>query len=1099
MKSASLDRSPCDLRVQACGRAWNVAKYGGEEEMANRRLRFSRHGIAIAAACLLVVASFSRAPEAFGRRAVEEGTAEYPRVDPAFLSALQWRLVGPFRGGRAPAVVGDPNDPMVFYMATAHGGVWKTVDAGANWRNVTDRFFDLASVGAVDVSRSNSKIVYVGTGEGNAYQHTTPGDGVWKSIDGGDTWTKIGLANTKHIARIVIDPTNPDIVYVAARGDIYGTNPDRGIFRTKDGGRTWERVLYKSDKAGAIGLSMDAANSNILIASLNEYARLPWDEVSGGPDSGIYKTTDGGTTWSEITRSPGLPKGVIGKSVLAISPARPTRYYAMIEANDGGLFRSDDSGSTWTRVSADVAMLFNPMMYFQIAADTGDADTLYVLSQALYKSTDGGRTFTVMPMRHADHHQLWIDPSNPKRMIDGGDGGGTITLDGGLSWSTIDNQPTSELFSLAIDDQDPYWLYAAQNDNSHIAVPSRSHSGAIGWPDVIDIGGGEGGRTAVKPDGSVVYACDRTAMVRWERKTGRTEDISVWPENEFGAPVKDVKYRFYYTFPVMVSSHDPNVIYTAAQYVFRSSNEGMSWDKISGDLTRNRQDKMQELIGRPLTTIESSLYYVSTIRTIAESPLKKGELWISTDDSTVQMSPDGGKTWKNVSPPDLPEWSTILALDVSHHAPGTVYLAAERHRVSDLQPYLYKTTDYGKTWQKITNGIAAPSFTYVIREDPIKPGLLFAGTETGVYVSFDDGAAWQSLRRNMPPASANNMLVKNDDLVVATSGRGFWILDNISALRQITPEITSAPVHLFTPRPAIRQGGGRGTFRSGGTFNGLQYVNGSGTSVAYQDTQGPDGVVRPTLLDGGQNPPAGAMLEYYLSQVPSGPLTLSIIDAGGHEVRRFSNQSKDGQGVPARAGMNRFVWDLRYAAARSGDSAVPLPSISAPRSTPPIAPPGRYIVRLTDGSQTYEERLDVGRDPNGNATDADLQAQFDLAVQIRDTLSLVNDGLRKVHEAEQRLEKLPQSDAATPQVKSLQEKLHAIEGELTRLPGRNPMYLPPKALDNKLSALSSVVSGREGRPTKQMYDVFQYLSQRADSVLAQLKDIVDKELSKVAS
>ena len=423
--------------------------------MSNRRLRFSSHAIAIAAACLLLVASFSRAPEAVVARAVQATTAQYPHVDPAFLAALQWRLVGPFRGGRAPAVVGDPQNPAVFYMATAHGGVWKTVDAGANWRNVTDRFFDLASVGAVDVSRSNSKIVYVGTGEGNAYQHTTAGDGVWKSTDAGDTWTRAGLANTRHIARILIDPSNPDIVYVAARGDIYGTNPERGIFRTKDGGKTWERVLYKSDKAGAIGLSMDSANPNILIASLNEYARLPWDEVSGGPDSGIYKSTDGGTTWTEITHNPGLPTGIIGKSVLAISPARPTRYYAMVEANDGGLYRSEDSGATWTRVSADVAMLFNPMMYFQIAADTGDADTLYVLSQALYKSTDGGKTFTVLPMRHADHHQLWIDPGNPKRMIDGGDGGGTITLDGGLSWSAIDNQPTSELFSLAIDDQHP--------------------------------------------------------------------------------------------------------------------------------------------------------------------------------------------------------------------------------------------------------------------------------------------------------------------------------------------------------------------------------------------------------------------------------------------------------------------------------------------------------------------------------------------------------------------------------------------------------------------------------------------------------------------
>jgi photosystem II stability/assembly factor-like uncharacterized protein len=1057
-----------------------------------------RVGLTLIASVCFLGAALVGASRVQGQGSGSKATAgadHYPVVDPSFLNALQWRLAGPFRGGRATAVVGDPNNPMVFYMGTAHAGVWKTVDAGANWRNVSDRFFKLASVGAIDVSRSDPNVVYVGSGEGNAYQNTTAGDGVWKSTDGGATWTNVGLEKTRHIALLRIDPTNPNIVYVAARGDIYGTNPERGIFRTKDGGKTWERVLYKSDKAGAIGLSMDPSNPNILIASLNEYARLPWDEVSGGPDSGIYKTTDGGSTWTDITHNPGLPQGIIGKSVLAISPARPTRYYAMVEANDGALFRSEDSGATWTRVSAEVAQLFNPMMYMQIAADTGNADTLYVLSQAFYKSTDGGATFATMPMRHSDHHQLWIDPKDPKRMIDGGDGGGTITFDGGLAWSTIDNQPTSELFSLAIDNQDPYWMYAAQNDGTEIALPSRTRSGAIGWPDTIEPGGGEGGRTAVKPDGSVLYSADRTAMIRWDRKTRQSLDISVWPENEFGAAMKDVKYRFYYTFPVVVSQYDPNTLYTAAQYLFRSTNEGMSWEKLSGDLTRNRQDKMQDLIGRPLTTIESSLYWVSTIRTIAESPLKKGELWIGTDDSTVQMSPDGGKTWKNLSPPDLPEWSTILALDVSHHAPGTVYLAADRHRVSDLSPYLYKTTDYGKTWQKITNGIAAPSSTYVVREDPVKPGLLFAGTETGVFVSFDDGANWQSLRRNMPPVSAGSMLVKNDDLVVATSGRGFWILDHIDALRQITPAVTAEAVHLFPPAPAIRRGGGRGDYgERAGRFPGLQYVNASGMSVATQALPGPDGVVRPIYLDGGQNPPAGAMLEYYLKQAPSGPITLSILDAKGQEIQHFSSQGRGGFGLSARPGMNRFLWNLQYAPARAGDSTVALPGIASPRSSPPSAPPGQYRVRLTVGSQTYERPLEVRRDPATSATDADLQAQFDLAAKVRDKLSEVNDGVRSVHQAQQQLEKLPQDKAASPQVIAIKDKLHAIEGELTRLPGKNPMYLPPKALDNKLSALSSVVSGREARPTRQMYDVYDYLAKRADTVLAKLKELIAKEM-----
>jgi photosystem II stability/assembly factor-like uncharacterized protein len=1073
----------------------------------NTKMRIGYGAIAMAAAGLLVVAFSNRSLRAVGERQpvqrstagpapeAQDGRRGYPRVDASFLTALEWRSIGPFRGGRAPAVAGDPDNPLVFYMGTAHGGVWKTADAGGHWRNVSDRFFTLATVGAIDVSRSNPRIIYVGTGEGNAYQHTTPGDGVWKSSDGGETWTHVGLEKTRHIIKVFIHPTNPDVVYVAARGDIYGTNPDRGVYRTKDGGEKWERVLFKSEKAGAISLSMDPGNPNVLFAALNEYARLPWDEVSGGPDSGIYKTTDGGNTWTEITHNPGLPAGIIGKTVIAISPARPSRVYALIEADEGALFRSDDSGATWRAVSTDRDLRRVPMMYFEFAADTADPDTVYALGMTLYKSTDGGVTFKAQPMRHSDHHTLWIDPKNAKRMIDGGDGGATITLDGGLSWSRSDNQPTSELFSLAVDNQDPYWVYAAQNDNSHIALPSRSDSAAIAWPDAIDIRGGEGGHTAVKPDGSVVYACDRTAMVRYDRRTKETVDISVWPENEFGTPMKDLKNRFYYSFPVLLSPHDAGVLYTAAQYVFRTTNEGSSWEKISGDLTRNRQDKMQTLIGGPLTTIESSLYHVSVIRTIAESPIKKGELWIGTDDSTVQMSPNGGKTWTNVSPPDLPEWTTITAIEVSRHAPGTVYLAAERHRVSDLEPSLYKTTNDGETWQKITNGIAAPSFTYVIREDPVRPGLLFAGTETGAYVSFDAGALWQSLRRNMPPVSVNHMIVKNDDLVVATSGRGFWILDHIGALRQITPAVTSAAVRLFTPEPAIRRAGTRNLRAADGRFPGLQYVSGSGTSVAYQDLAGPDGIVRPTFLDAGQNPPGGALVEYYVKQPTADPVTLSIVDSRGQEIRRFSSAANSGPRLPVRAGMNRFAWDMRYPGARTSDSSVELSSLESPPASPPLAAPGRYTVRLMVGPQTFEQPLEIRRDPSSSATDADLQAQFELAVQVRDKLSAVNDGVKRVHDAQRQVEKLTQAKAEPgAQVAVVKDKLRSIEGQLTRIPGRNPLYMPAKALDNKLAALSSVVARREARPTKQMYDVLADLARRADEVLRQLSDVIDKDL-----
>ena len=926
-----------------------------------------------------------------------------------FLNALEWRSIGPFRGGRAPAVVGDPDNPLVFYFGSAHGGVWKTNDGGQYWRNVSDGFFKVAPVGAIDVSRSNHDIVYVGTGEPCARQHVTPGDGVYKSTDGGRTWVNVGLRETRHISKIRIHPTNPDIVYVSAVGDQFGTNPERGVFRTKDGGKSWQKVLYKSDRAGAFDLAMDPTNPNVLFASLNQFQRLPWDETSGGPDSGLYKTTDGGETWTNITGNPGIPKGVIGKIGLSISAARPSRVYAIIESVEGGVYRSDDAGATWQRVCADRELLRIPAAYLHITADTQDPDTVYVQHVEVWKSTDGGKTFRPIPMQHSDHHALWIDPRNNKRIIDGSDGGASVSLNGGETWSTLDNQPTADLFGLAIDNQEPYWVYAAQNDNSHIGIPSRSGGSAIGWPENLDIAGGEGGLTAVKPDGSVVYACDRTAITRYDRKSDQGTNISVWPEDEFGSAAKDVKYRFYYSFPILLSHHDSNVLYTGSQHLYRSADEGQSWERISPDLSRNRLDKMAKIPGGPITTVQSSLYYVSLIRTIAESPLEKGELWIGTDDSTVQVSRNGGKAWDNVSPKDLPEWTTITNIDVSPHDRGTVYLAGERHRVSDRAPYLYKTTDYGKTWQKITNGIRDNDFTYVIREDPVRKGLLFAGTETGAYVSFDAGASWQSLQRNLPAIAVTNMQVKRDDLVVASHGRGFWIMDNIASLRQVTPEVAAAAVHLFAPVPTTRYSGGRGYGRAGRT--GVQFTNAGGMIAAFEDRKGPDGQTRRSYFNAGQNAPSGVLIEYYLKQPPSGEATLTILDAKGQEIQKFSSQAKGGRSLPFQPGTNRFAWDMRYPNAREAASDVELAGFEASRPSPPVAAPGRYTVRLVAGGQTYEQPFEIRKNPRVAASEADLQAQFELVVKIRDRVSQVSDALTKLREVRRQLDALDKAAA----------------------------------------------------------------------------------------
>ncbi len=1060
--------------------------------------RTARFGVAlISAACLLVAAEWGYSRQSRASASGAAQAADYPSVDPSFLAALEWRSIGPHRGGRSIAVVADPQDPLVFYFGSTHGGVWKTTDAGTYWRNVSDGFFKTAPVGAIDVSLSNPAVVYVGMGESLMRQDLTPGDGVYKSTDGGRTWTHVGLRETRHIAKVRIHPTNPNIVYVAAAGDIFGTNPERGVYRTKDGGKTWEQVLYKSERASALDLSMDPTNPNVLYASLNQLQRLPWDQISGGPDSGLFKTTDGGDTWTDITRNPGLPQGVVGKIGIAVSPPRPSRVWAIIEAEDGALFRSDDSGQTWQRINERRDFRRNAPSYMHVTADTRDPDTVYLPSYQLWKSTDGGKTFKTLPTPHGDNHALWIDPRNPQRMIEGNDGGATVTLNGGATWSTIHNQPTPELFGLAIDDQVPYRLYAAQNDNSHVSVPSRTDSAAIGW-EVIP--GGEGGQTAVKPNGSVVYAGDRTRITRYDRRTGQARNITVWPDDQFTFALKDVKYRFFYNFPILLSPHDPNVLYTAGNHVFRTTDEGDSWEPISPDITTNRQDKMQKIAGGPLHTQSASSYWVSLAQALSESLLEKGELWVGTDDSMVHMTKDGGETWNDVSPKDMPEWTTISTIEVSPHDRGTAYLAANRYKVSDRAPYFYKTTDYGHTWEKITNGIRDEDFARVIREDPAHPGLLYAGTETGVYVSFDAGTSWQSLQRNLPAVPVFYMLVKNNDLVLATHGRGFWIMDNVTALRQITREVTTASTHLFEIAPTDRHLPVRSLSPMRSFRPGIQFAR-ARDIVGFEDRRGPDGRVKRFFLNAGENPPEGVMIDYYLKQPPSGEATLTILDAKGEEIRRFSSQADDDLWMPADAGMNRFVWDMRYPNARElpPDGAIlDLTSQSLlrreyPRAQAPTAPPGRYGTRLSVGGQEYERWFEIRKDPRVAPTDDDLRAQFELMVQIRDQLSAVTDAVERLREARRQLEeRAAGGDAAAA---SAREKLSAIEGALTRAVGPKPTFnLLPMGLNNRLAVLTGVVGGAAARPTQQMYAVFEDLSAH---VMEQLR-LLDQTLTEEA-
>ena len=1062
------------------------------------------------ASCLIVTAGLLCA--GFGARAEQEqGVAYPPHVDSNFLQALHWRSIGPPRGGRVVAVAGDSQNPLVFYFGAVGGGVWKTYDAGRYWQNVSDPYFKAASVGAITVAPSDPNVIYVGMGEAFTHPNIEGGDGVYKSTDAGKTWVSVGLQETHHIAKIVVSPRDPDLVYVAAFGHEFETNPDRGVYRSKDGGKTWQKILFVSDRAGAIDLSMDPTNPKVIYAAMYQFLRQPWSEISGGPDSGLYKTTDGGEHWTNISRSPGLPNGVVGKVGVAISPSRPSRVYALIEAAQGGLFRSEDSGATWHLMNNDRDYRYLASWFMHVIADPQNPDTVYVLWVQMFKSTDGGRTLGEVPMEHSDHHALWIDPENNKRMVEGNDGGAVVTLSGGNSWSTEYNQPTGEYFKMAVDNQYPYRVYATQMDSGSVSCPSRTEDAAIEWTDCYTVGHAESGFIAPRPDNpNVVFAGAIGSssggggnLMAFNRVTGQERMITVWPEDQYQSPVIDVKYRFYFTFPVVLSPHDPNTLYVAAQYVFRSTNMGTSWQIISPDLTKDDKSHMMHLDGGPITSQQFSSQYTSTIYSFAESPMKAGELWAGSDDGSIHYSPDNGKTWLDRSPKDLPEWTGVYSIEVSSHDPGTVYIAPNRHELADHTPYFEKTTDYGKTWQRIDNGIPQGDYAWVIREDPVRPGLLYAGTERGVYVSFDAGAQWQSLRRNMPVVAVRDMQVKDSDLIAATHGRAFWILDDISPLREIAPEVTRSSVHLFDVPLTYRLLGGG--FGGGGGFNqmvrlGPESLRVLGDGIALHETREADGTMATTYLNAGMNPPKGVVVTYYLKQKPEGPVTLTFLDSKGQAIKQFTagGDPERGPRVPAAPGTNRFVWDMNYPNARQLPRGA-FAAIEWANARAPVAVPGPYKVRLSVGGQDYERNFVIRKDPRVNASQQDLQAQFDLMIKIRDEVDTVTDTVGQIHRVRDQVDVVGKQAQGQPDVQEAAMKLVAalteVESNLTRLiDPTDPMMVHPKTLNIRLAALMSVVESADAVPTKQSYDVFDHLSGQVNDMLNRLKPIIQQQL-----
>ncbi|MGH7332791.1 MAG: WD40/YVTN/BNR-like repeat-containing protein, partial [Candidatus Rokuibacteriota bacterium] len=760
------------------------------------------------------------------------------------MSSLRWRLVGPHRGGRVVAVAGHPTEAMTFYFGACAGGVWKTTDGGAYWENISDGFFETAAVGALAVAPSDPNVIYAGTGEACIRGNVSHGDGVYRSTDGGRTWVNRGLSDTRHIGRVRVHPRDPDLVYVAALGHAWGPNRERGLFRSRDGGVHWEQVLFRSEGAGAIDLSMDAQNPRNLYAAIWQAQRTPWSMSSGGPDSGLWKSTDGGDTWTDITRNPGLPRGVLGRIGVAVSSADGRRVYAVVEADDGALFRSDDGGATWQRGSEEPGLRGRPWYYMHVFADPRDVDTVWVADYSLWKSSDGGRTFVEVATPHGDNHDLWIDPTNPLRMIEGNDGGACVTFNGGLVWSSIYNQPTAQFYHVCADDQRPYRIYGSQQDNWAISLPSQSHRGAIATIDQIQPGGGESGYIAVKPGdpnivvgGSIGTGPGMGRLIHYDHRSGQERIISVWPE-QYGMGVAPVehRYRFQWTFPVFYSRWDPRELWVAGNRIFRSLDEGHSWEIVSPDLTRNDPSKLAPS-GGPITRDNTGAEVYCTIFALAESPHERDVLWAGTDDGLVHLSSDRGQTWQAVTPPELPEWALISVVEPSPHDAATCYIAATRYKHDDTRPYLFTTRDYGRTWKRITNGLPETEFTRVIREDPSRRGLLYCGTETGVWVSLDDGGAWQRLRDNLPVAPIHDLIVKDTDLVVATHGRAFWILDDLTPLHQLAEAPPQGDAHLFAPRLTVRWRAYKGHGMKPGPGREVAYRMAGSVGYAYRQVE----------------------------------------------------------------------------------------------------------------------------------------------------------------------------------------------------------------------------------------------------------------------
>ncbi len=1037
--------------------------------------------------------------------------------------ALKFRCIGPPRGGRVIAVAGHPTEKNVFYFGAVAGGVWKTIDGGHYWENISDGYFDVSSVGAIAVSEADPNVIYAGTGESTIRLDVSWGDGVYKSTDGGETWENIGLRDSHHIGQIRIHPKDPDVVYVAALGHAFGPNEGRGVFRSTDGGGSWECVLHVSEKAGAVDLALDVANPRIIYASIWQVHRHFWELVSGGPDSGLWKSTDGGDSWIDISRNPGLPQeGLLGKIGVSVSPARPSRLWAIVEAEGekSGVYRSDDRGATWAHLTNNQDLLNRPWYYLHIFADPQDSDTVYVNNLKMWKSIDGGKEWEEITTPHGDNHGLWIDPEDPQRMINGNDGGACVSFNGGETWSTIYNQLTGQYYHLDVDNRLPYRVYGTQQDNSSVAVPSASEKGAIPWGDCYPAGTGESGYIAVKPDDPDILYVGAVgsspggggALQRYDHRTKQIRLVTVWPEPFSGWGAKYMRYRFPWTFPIIFSPHDSNVLYTCGNHVFRTTDEGSSWEPISPDLTRNDESKL-EPSGGPLTLDTSGAEHYCTISVFIESAHEAGVFWAGSDDGLVHISEDGGGSWRNVTPPDLPEWSFVTVIEPSAHDPSTVYMAATRYKLDDYSPYLFKTTDRGQSWKRIDATFPRNEITRMLRADTAREGLLYVGTETGVFVSLDDGGSWERMPGNLPVAPVYDMVIKEGDLVVATHGRAFWILDDLTPLRQAAglDGAKEGGTRLFTPRRTLRLWHSWSV--EGMRGDGRNYALASGQLITFRDGKDGSGQNVRRMLDCGENPPLGAIF-YYTLPPDAEEVCLTVLDAEGEEIRSFGPKPAESEGeeeedtsaqyVTTDAGLNRFIWNLRYEDAEQ----LPGDPFTDKSVTGALAAPGTYQVRLTVDGESQTESFELYVDPRVGSSQEDLQAQFDLWLEVNAKLSETHRAVKRLRLARKRVKSMAETVADSgvdgETKKAIQERAEQIAAQLGEV---EVELVQPEAkvafdrirlramLNAKLHNLISVIGAADERPPKQAYDVFAHLSELTDEQLDKLDSILGESIA----